>query len=84
MLEVFRAATMNDKRNSSNQGLISAVRQLQAKQTLHLISEYFPSYLRFFDNFLAPLISKSQWGAARFLAGCCGQSPTAQAHVAFL
>jgi hypothetical protein len=84
MFEKLPAATMNNRGNSSTERLISAVRKRRGKPALHEELKHFPSYLPLFDNFFGPLISDLQWGAAPFLAGCCGRFPTAQAHVSFL
>jgi hypothetical protein len=84
MFEKLRAARMNNSESSSTERLIAGARELRDKDGLHDATRRFPSYLRLFDNFFGPLISESLWGAARFLAGCCGRFPTAQAHVAFL
>jgi len=83
MFEKLPAARMTNRGNSPTERLISAVRELRGKPTLHEKLKHFPSYLRLFDNFFGPLISESQWGAARLLAGCCGRFHTAEAHVAF-
>jgi hypothetical protein len=84
MFEKLSTARMSNRENSSTERLIAAAREPRGKHTLHEASRHFPSCLRLFDNFFGPLASESQWGAARLLAGCCGQFPTAQAHVAFL
>ena len=75
---------MNNRKNSSTERLIATVRKRRGKYAARKGMSRFPSYLRPFDNFFVPLISESQAGAARLLAGCCGGFPTAQAHVAFL
>ena len=59
-------------------------RELAGKEALDDDSRRFASYLRVLGNFFVPLIAKSHWSAARLLSGCCGRSPTARAHVAFL
>jgi hypothetical protein len=75
---------MNDRESSSTERLIADAREPRDKETLNDASSRFPSYLRVFDNSFGPLIAESDWGAARSLASCWGQFPTAQAHVAFL
>jgi hypothetical protein len=84
MFEKFPAARMNNSESSSPERLIVRAHQRRRKRTLHDAFRYFPSYLRLFGNFFAPLIAESHWGAARLWAGCCGRFPTVQAHVAFL
>jgi hypothetical protein len=84
MFEKVPAARMDNRKNSSTERLIATVPERRGKYTLQQVTSHFPSYLRRFDNLFGPLISESQWGAARLSAGCCGQFPTAQAHVAFL
>jgi hypothetical protein len=84
MLEKLPAARMNNSESSSIERLIPGGRELRGKDRLRDASRHFPSYLRLFDIFFGSLISKSQGGAARLLASCCGRLSTAQAHVAFL
>ena len=75
---------MNNGQISSTEQLIDTARANRREhKSLEAISR-FPSYLRLFDKFFALLISKSYWRAARLSAGCWGEFPTAQAHVAFL
>jgi hypothetical protein len=84
MFEKVPAARMNNRKNPSTERLIATVSEQRGKYTLQQVTSHFPSYLRRFDHFFGRLISESHWGAARLSAGCCGQFPTAQAHVAFL
>jgi hypothetical protein len=84
MFEKHPVATMNNREISLTERLVMDTRELAGKETLNDGWRRFASYLRVLDNFFAPLIAESHWGAARLLSGCCGRFPTARAHVAFL
>jgi hypothetical protein len=84
MFEKLPAARMNSGENPSTERLIATASELRDKHTLEHSSRRFPSYLHLFGFFFGLLISGSYWGAARLLAGCYGQFPTTQPHVAVL
>jgi hypothetical protein len=84
MFEKHPVATMNNRKISLTERLVVDAREFAGKETLNDAWRRFASYLRVLGNFFVPLIAESHWGAAGLLSGCCGRSPTARAHVAFL
>ena len=75
---------MNNKEISLTERLVVDARELAGEETLNDASKRFASYLPVLGNSFVPRIAESYWGGARLLSGCCGQFPTARAHVAFL
>jgi hypothetical protein len=84
MFQKMPAARMNNRQNSSTEQLIATARADRPKRASLEAISHFPSYLRLFDNFFAPLISELRWRASRLSTSCRGKFPAAQAHVAFL
>jgi hypothetical protein len=84
MFEKHLVATMNNREISLTERLVVDARELPGEETLNDASKRFASYLRVLGNFFVLLMAEPHWGAARLLSGCCGRSPTARAHVAFL